>query len=516
MAIIDGETKYVRRTLNDGRSFERLFDLSTDPGEDNDLSKEQPNTLARLATLADAWHALSPSGDPFMVSEAPEGWTPPTDWADASRPEEALLHSAHPPRPLHQKPNFVLIVADDLGVGDLGYLGGDMQTPHVDALAGQGLRFERFYSWALCTPSRAALLTGQDPMSLGLAWTPLRPADERGLPAATTTIAQELQGQGYRTACVGKWHLGHHAEEQHPHQKGFEHFYGCLHGAIDYESHMARNGERDWQRNGEALVEKGYSTRLFAQEAAQWIQQLPEDEPFFLYLPFNAPHLPLQAPQETIRKYMDLPVARRVFCAMVHELDVAVGRVVEALESKGVAENTWILFVSDNGAGKEDGGSNAGLRGAKGSAFEGGLRVPAFLAHSSLQESTVSIPASVLDFAPTLRELAGLPPDPKALGHSLLNLPGEARTFQFAARNEQWTNFARIVGDHKYLRRESRTQDLVRERVFDLAQDPLEELDLADSSPSFLLESRAAIAAWRADDMEAHPVQSEPSRPLRD
>ncbi|MCH2111559.1 MAG: sulfatase-like hydrolase/transferase, partial [Planctomycetes bacterium] len=152
LAIIDGETKYVRRTLNDGRSFERLFDLSTDLGEDNDLSKEQPDTLARLATLADAWHALSPSGDPFMISEAPEGWTPPTDWADASRPEEALLHSANPPRPLHQKPNFVLIVADDLGTGDLGYLGGEMQTPHMDALAGQGLRFERFYSWALCTP----------------------------------------------------------------------------------------------------------------------------------------------------------------------------------------------------------------------------------------------------------------------------------------------------------------------------------------------------------------------------
>jgi len=403
----------------------------------------------------------------------------------ASQPEEV---------PIPTGPNIVLIVADDLGVGDLGFLGGEMETPTLDRLANEGLVFSRFYSWALCSPSRAAILTGQDPMPMGLAWTPLRPEDDRGLPVNLATLGEWFTEAGYATACIGKWHLGHADPAMHPSNRGFSYFYGCLQGAVDYETHLARNQNLDWQRNGEKIQVEGYATRLFGSEAATWVREQGQaSKPFFLYLPFTAPHLPLQAPTKTIRKYMHIQdPARRVFCAMVDELDRAVSQVLRSLEETGQANNTLIVFLSDNGAGKEDGGSNGVLRGAKGSAFEGGIRVPAFCWWpSKITPGQNETPAWALDIAPTFLSTAGVSKD-TLQGENLLKLSSQARQFRFASRNNQWTNTAVIEGDLKYVRRERNDGALTRELLFNLSDDPSEKVNLAPDDPSRVLPFRQA------------------------
>ena len=409
-----------------------------------------------------------------------------------------LLLSCSPQQATSEPLNVVLIVADDLGIGDLGFLGGEMNTPRLDRLANQSLRFDRFYSWALCSPARAAIITGEDPMVMNMAWNPLRPADQRGLPKDIPTVAERLRAAGYATACIGKWHLGHANATMHPNARGFDYFYGCLQGAIDYQTHLDRNQQLDWQRNGNSLEEDGYATQLIGAEAAHWVRQRgKQSEPFFLYLTFTAPHLPLAAPVDSIRRYRHVKnPARRVYCAMVDELDRAVGQVIDALRQTEQDRKTVVIFLSDNGAGKEDGGSNGGLRGAKGSAFEGGIRVPAFVFWPEKTAGDISsIPASVNDITPTILAAAGL--DGSDLGgKSLLALPSDARSFRFAARNDTWTNYALVDGDFKFVRRVRNDGGLVRERLFNLAQDPLEKADMAAENNERVVRYRELLTSW--------------------
>ncbi len=375
--------------------------------------------------------------------------------------------------------NFVVILADDLGMGDLGFLGGEMATPNLDTLAQQGMVFDRFYGWPLCSPSRAALLTGEDPMDMNLGLRPLRPEATVGIPAGIPTVAARLQEAGWATACIGKWHLGHAEEFQRPNQQGFQHFYGCLQGAVDYESHRARDGALDWWRNEDPVLEAGYATQLLAAEAVTYLQNLAPDQPFFLYLPFTAPHLPLQAPVEAIRRHMDIAdPARRVYCAMVEELDAAVGRVLQALEARGVAENTMVLFLSDNGARAEDGGSNGKLRGGKGTVFEGGLRVPCLLRWPGRVQagSRESRPQQIGNVTPTILQAAGLLPS-----DSPVPLLGpSAAPFRFVASNDVWESEAWIDGDRKTIHRRRNADGFEKELIFNLANDPNETRNLAD------------------------------------
>src|SRR5271165_4533278 len=203
------------------------------------------------------------------------------------------------------KPNIVVILADDLGNADLGYRGSKIKTPNIDALAKGGVCLESYYGLPVCTPARAALLTGRYPMRHGLQTLVIFPSHKYGLPTDEKTLPQALKEVGYKTAMVGKWHLGHADKKYWPQNRGFDHFYGNLVGEVDYFT-KERGGVLDWQRNGTFLKEKGYYTTLIGNEAVKLIEQQDPSKPFFLYFASIAPHAPYEAPEEYLNRYADI------------------------------------------------------------------------------------------------------------------------------------------------------------------------------------------------------------------
>jgi arylsulfatase A-like enzyme len=302
------------------------------------------------------------------------------------------------------RPNIIFIMADDLGNADLGYRGGKVETPNIDKLAADGVRLESFYGQQVCTPSRAALMTGRYPMRYGLQTLVIFPSHTYGLPTDERTLPQALKDAGYNTLMVGKWHLGHADKKYWPQNRGFDYFYGNVVGEVDYFT-RERGGLIDWQRNGKFLAEKGYYTDLIGDEAVKLIGQQDGKKPFFLYFASLAPHAPFQAQEAYLDKYKSIEdKQRRSYSAMITDLDDQIGRIVAELEKKGLRDNTIILLASDNGGAlsglfasgskskeeraHEEGGidqsakapaSNAPFRGGKGSLYEGGVRVPAIV-----------------------------------------------------------------------------------------------------------------------------------------
>lgn len=248
------------------------------------------------------------------------------------------------------KPNIVVILADDLGNADLGYRGSKIKTPNIDTLATSGVRFESYYGLPLCTPARAALMTGRYPMRHGLQTLVIFPSHKYGLPTDERTLPQALKDVGYKTAMVGKWHLGHADRKFWPQNRGFDHFYGNVVGEVDYFTHE-RGGVTDWQRNGTFLKEDGYYVDLIGNEAVKLIEGHDKSAPLFLYFASLAPHAPYQAPKEDVQAYKDVfdNETQRTYAGMISNLDRQVGRVVAALEKKGMRENTLIFFTTDNG-----------------------------------------------------------------------------------------------------------------------------------------------------------------------
>jgi arylsulfatase A-like enzyme len=308
-----------------------------------------------------------------------------------------------------KQPNIVLMMADDLGWGDVGYNGGRIDTPNIDTLAARGVRLTQFYAQPVCSPTRGALLTGRYPMRLGLQCGVVRPWATHGLPLDERTLPQALAAAGYATAVVGKWHLGHITPEFLPTQRGFGQQYGHYNGALDYFTHI-RDGGHDWHRDDVPNYDEGYSTNLIGEHAAGIIAEHDKTKPLFLYVPFNAPHTPLQAPQSYIDRYADMKnQRRRTFAAMVTCMDDAVGRITAALDEHDFPpDNTLIFFCSDNG-GIRQLGSNGNLRAGKGTLYEGGVRVPAVAVwKDTLKAGTaVNEPLHIVDLFPTLLRLAG-------------------------------------------------------------------------------------------------------------
>ncbi len=330
-----------------------------------------------------------------------------------------------------KKPNIIFIMADDLGNADLGYRGGEVKTPNIDKLAKEGVRLESFYGEPVCTPSRAALMTGRYPIRYGLQTLVIFPSHTYGLPTDELTLPEALKAAGYNTLMVGKWHLGHADKKYWPQNRGFDYFYGNVVGEVNYFTHE-RGGVVDWQRNGTFLKENGYYTTLIGDEAIKLIDGAKQ--PFFLYFASLAPHAPYQAPDSAIDQYKSVPdKLRRTYMAMISELDAQVGRLVSELDKKGLRDNTIILFASDNGGALsglfasgaksnderdvEEGGieqgakapaSNAPFGGGKGSLREGGVRVPAFINWpAKLRPRVVDAPLHMVDIMPTLLALAG-------------------------------------------------------------------------------------------------------------
>jgi len=309
-----------------------------------------------------------------------------------------------------QKPNIVVILADDLGYADVGYHGSDIQTPHIDSIAKEGVRLEKFYSCPMCSPTRAGFMTGRWPNRFGLMRAVIPPWRDYGLPQTETTLPELLAKAGYqRRGIIGKWHLGHSRPEYHPLEHGFTYFYGHYNGAIDYFTHE-REGEVDWHRNRETLHEEGYSTDLLAADAAKFIAESPKDAPYFLYVPFNAPHAPYQAKQNDLAKYPQRKGNKQKLAAMIDCLDQGVGKILKAIADRGDADNTFLIFFSDNG-GVRGVADNSPLRGAKLTPYEGGVHVVACARYPSGGLSggkSVDAHIGYIDLLPTLCGLAGV------------------------------------------------------------------------------------------------------------
>jgi arylsulfatase A-like enzyme len=405
-----------------------------------------------------------------------------------------------------KRPNVVIMLADDLGWADLGCYGGEIETPNLDNLARQGVRFEQFCSFPVCSPTRSALLTGRSPMRLGIAYTVIRPWSNYGLPLDEHLLPESFQAAGYQTAITGKWHLGHSLMKYLPHNRGFDHAYGHLNGAIDYYTHV-REGGLDWQRNGKSVREEGYSTDLIAGEATRWLRARDKSKPFLLYVPFNAPHTPLQAPEALVGKYARIAgQKRRVFAAMVDAMDSAAGRILATLDEERVADNTIVLFFSDNGGPIEQGARNTPLRGAKGSVYEGGLRVPAILRWPGRIQAGMRNRQlmTAMDVFPTLAAAAGVTPRNR-LPFDGRNLWGAISTRKNIPRDDLFFAIERSGRTQYAVRRES--WKLVREMdghgntsdaLYKLDADPNETTDVAARNPTLVKNLAARIDAWRA------------------
>lgn len=321
------------------------------------------------------------------------------------------------------KPNILHIVADDLGWGDVGFNGArDIKTPNLDALASGGAKFSQFYTQSMCTPTRAALMTGRFPFRYGLQTIVIPGPAGYGLDTSEHLLPQCLKEAGYTTAIIGKWHLGHADTKYWPRQRGFDYQYGAMIGELDYYTHSDA-GVLDWFRNNQPVKEEGYTTQLIGKDAEKYINGQSADKPFYLYLTFNAPHTPYQAPQDYIDRFKGIKEpTRRIYAGMVACLDDEIGRVIGALDKKGLRNNTLIIFHSDNGgtknamfAGQMTDLSkvvlpcdNGPYRDGKGSLFEGGSRVAACANWPGhIKPQTVDGIIHAVDLYPTFASLAG-------------------------------------------------------------------------------------------------------------
>ena len=289
-----------------------------------------------------------------------------------------LLFSLISPLLSGEKPNIILIVADDMGYSDAGFNGGtEIKTPMLDDLARGGAILKSFYVQPVCSPTRAALMTGRYPSNTGV-YSVVRPNAPWGLKLDEQTMAQMLGSAGYETAICGKWHLGEFDPAYRPTRRGFDHQYGLWFGMIDYHTHR-RDGILDWHRNDQPCEDKGYATHLLAKEACRRIREKNPDKPLFLYLPFNAVHAPLQVPENYSAPYTELKGQRRIYAGMLAAMDEAIGQVITTLDDMKIRDNTLIIFTSDNGGpmpGRVT--SNGPLRAGKGTIYEGGVRACAF------------------------------------------------------------------------------------------------------------------------------------------
>jgi arylsulfatase A-like enzyme len=425
--------------------------------------------------------------------------------------------------PAAEPPNVVYILADDLGRADCGFMGGTpIKTPHLDRLAAAGAKLDAFYAQPVCSPTRAALMTGRYPMRHGLQVGVVRPWAQYGLPLAERTLAQALGKAGYATAIVGKWHLGHFQPEYLPTRRGFEHQYGHFNGALDYFKHT-RDGGFDWHRDDKVCRDEGYSTHLIAREAASFVAGTAGKRPFFLYVPFNAVHAPHQVPDEYTRPYPELKGERKAYAGMLAALDEAVGTIVEAVGKAGVRRNTLFIFSSDNG-GPAPGRvtDNGKYRAGKGTLYEGGVRVAAFATWDGRipAGSTVTEPIHMVDWYPTLLKLCGasseqgLPVDGLDIWPTLTE--GKRSPHDAILLNSTPSNGAVRVGDWKLVvirGREDPDEPLLANNgkpsveLFNLRDDPFEKTNLADREPHKKQELQEILAVFAG---QAVPPKSKP------
>jgi arylsulfatase A-like enzyme len=407
-------------------------------------------------------------------------------------------------------PNIVILLADDLGYGEMGFQGNrEIPTPHTDSIAAQGVRFTQGYvSAPFCSPSRAGLMTGRYQTRFGHELNAVGQANldpSMGLPLGERTMADSLKAAGYATGLIGKWHLGG-TGAFHPLRRGFDEFYGFLHEGHFYYPPPYRGGvtrlrpneppyddRNPVMRGTEPIVEPEYLTDALAREATAFIDRHKE-KPFFLYLAFNAIHSPMQAPVSGLKEFEDIRgEQRRVFAAMLRRMDEAIGAVLAKLRSSGLEEDTLIVFLSDNGGPTAElTSSNAPLRGGKGQLFEGGIRIPFAMQWKGhiAGGKTFHHPVISLDLLPTALAAAGAPAPTRTDGVNLLpyvigksgGAPHDLLFWRYGP------NIAVRQGNWKLVRQGSPAFQL-----FDLAKDTAEERDLAAQQPEVSARLRSEL-----------------------
>jgi arylsulfatase A-like enzyme len=418
-------------------------------------------------------------------------------------------------------PNILVIVADDMGYGDIGIHGSkDIPTPNIDALAKVGIHFtDAYVSGPYCSPTRAGLLTGRYPQRFGHEFNlDISPAySDFGLPVSERTMADRLKAAGYRTALVGKWHLGF-GDKFHPMARGFDEFFGFLgaeHSYLDPEA-----ASRDPLLDGKkVVVETTYLTDAFTDRAVDFIKR-QKSQPFFLYLAFNAVHTPMQATDKYLSRFPHIAdERRRTYAAMVSAMDDGIGKTLAALRAEGLDENTLIFFFSDNGgpimAGTTiNGSSNAPLRGSKRQTWEGGIRVAFIISWKGhLPEGkTDARPIIQLDVMPTALAAAGVKPQPQwrfdgvnllpFLTDKMSGAPHEALYWRLgqhmAIRKGNWKLVKTTEGPLKEVD-PSTFNDLSGAELYNLAKDIGEKKNLAAAHPEKVKELAAAWQRWNKE-----------------
>lgn len=400
-----------------------------------------------------------------------------------------------------KKPNMIVILTDDHGIGDMSFTGGkDITTPHLDSLFKSGMHFSNFYSNSpVCSPTRASLMTGRFADLAGVpglirsnennSWGYLR----EDLPL----LPKMLKKAGYQTAIIGKWNLGLSSPNL-PNDRGFDFFKGFLDDMMDdYYTHL-RRGVNFMRLNRDTINPKGHATDIFADWAIEYIKDKKQSkEPFFLYLAFNAPHFPIQPPPEWLEKVKKrnpaLSELRAKNIAMVEHMDYAIGRIITALASTGMAENTMIVYSSDNGGSLPHGASNGNLRGGKEDMYEGGIKVPACVVWPAVIKPGTENKdlALTMDIFPTLCDLAGIKIEHKIDGISFLdNLKGQQKppvdrsVFFMRREGGKYSGlcyYAQRFGKFKLVQ----NTPFEEMQLFDMEADPLEQHPLDKSTKEF-------------------------------
>ena len=406
------------------------------------------------------------------------------------------------------RPNIVLLISDDMGWNEVGYHGSKISTPNIDQLAKDGLQLDRFYVHPVCSPTRAALMTGRSPARFGITSALTRGT---GVPLAEHFMPQTFQKAGYQTYLVGKWHLGASGLDYRPNARGFDHFFGFHGGGIDYYPQGGLRA-RGWYRNVQPVIVEGYSTDLLAAEAIRLIKNRNRRQPIFLNLSFNAPHPVAQASEALIAKYAKLGFTGRMIAhaGAIDAMDSAIGRVLAAIEAEGMARNTLVMFFCDNGSGgggrglrgtgPKGGAGQLALRGGKGSVFEGGIRVPAVLRWPGVipAGATSGQLISDVDLFPTLTTALGVAPK-NSKPFDGVNVWDALRKNKIAKRKPVMVagprgEFALLQARWKLIWSPQQTS------LYDVGQDPTENRDVILDHPIVAAELAETLASFKTPD----------------
>jgi len=422
------------------------------------------------------------------------------------------------------KPNVIVIYTDDQGWADLGIYGSaDLYTPHIDSLARSGVRFTQFYSASpICSPSRASMLTGRYPQRAGLPQMASSKEGEAGMPTEQYTMGELFKDAGYQTAHIGKWHVGYTPQTM-PNGQGFDYSFGFMGGCIDNYSHFfywAGPNRHDLWRNGKEIHEPGkFFPDLMVDEAGAFMEQ-NRTHPFFLYFAINVPHYPLQGDTKWLDYYekQGVPAPRSLYAAFISTMDERIGQLLQRLKALGLAENTIVVYQSDQGFSREErtfggGGSAAAYRGSKFSLFEGGVRVPAIISWPGhIPENAVRDQlAANIDWFPTLADYCQIPlPKRKLDGKSLVEViahntqaPIHDPFFWQSGGGRDNPQWAVRQGNWKLLHKpmEAKKAELDDEGLMlvNLKDDPSEKKNLAGKHPEIVAKLKKQYQDWIAE-----------------